>query len=625
MEKSNTSIAFCFLLILLHFNSFARSSITKDTVKRKGEDSSSRALINEVLPKIFIPDLNEPKAKHLYNPNNHLYNHNLQIIQEKQGFIWIISNNRLYRYDGLFLKEFDMGSGRENYTEVAFISRNNTVWVGQTYTSTISNRVDLTTWGACINQFDKITEKFRPYFIPLEKANKNFTDTKSDRYPFGFVQMKAIMEDRSGNILIVMNIGIYLFNLKTQEFTYLSLPPTTNNQNPLLIHFFEKGNSNDMWLGTSKGLYHYHAHRFTHYQHNPTDPNSLDHDFITGLHKDSAGTLWVLTENGLNKFIPAKNNFKRLSLNGRLQDIVGWNHVTDKAILLLYKKELYHNYPGAIPMAPRFGVSFLVNDIVKPSRDFIQKQILTWLSFPSLIIIVLSFAFYRYRIRQVRRQEQLKTSFEKQLAEVSITALRAQMNPHFLFNSLNSINNFIVKNKAEDAANYLTKFSRLIRLILTNSKLALVSLANELEAIRLYIQLENIRFNGRFSYSLEIQEGVDIEYFEIPPLLIQPYVENAIWHGLLHKEGKGHLKIKVYVQNAYLYVEVEDNGVGRKLAVELKSKSATKDKSMGMQITSERVEMLNKLKQQQATVEIIDQEDSNGNPLGTKVILKIPL
>ena len=204
-------------------------------------------------------------------------------------------------------------------------------------------------------------------------------------------------------------------------------------------------------------------------------------------------------------------------------------------------------------------------------------------------------------------------------------ALRAQMNPHFLFNSLNSINHFIVKNKPEEAAEYLTKFSRLIRLILTNSKLTAVPLANEIEAVRLYLQLEKIRFNNRFDYSIEVEEGVDVDYFEIPPLLIQPYIENAIWHGLLHKEEKGHLKLLLYVQDPYLFVIVEDNGVGRRKAQEQKSKSATKDKSMGMQITAERVDLLNQLKQQQATVEIIDMEDQDGNPSGTKVIMRIPI
>jgi LytS/YehU family sensor histidine kinase len=232
---------------------------------------------------------------------------------------------------------------------------------------------------------------------------------------------------------------------------------------------------------------------------------------------------------------------------------------------------------------------------------------------------------YNYRIKQVRHEEQLKASFEKQLAEVSMMALRAQMNPHFLFNSLNSINHYIIRSKPEEASEYLTKFSRLIRLILTNSKSATVPLAKELEAIRLYIQLERIRFTNGFEYSIEINEGVDIEYIEIPPLLIQPYVENAIWHGLLHKGGEGHLWLQVYIQHDFLYCVIKDDGIGRKKAQALKSKSSTGHKSMGLQITSDRVAIINKITQKEASVEIIDLEDQEGNPTGTKVVLIIPV
>jgi LytS/YehU family sensor histidine kinase len=279
----------------------------------------------------------------------------------------------------------------------------------------------------------------------------------------------------------------------------------------------------------------------------------------------------------------------------------GWNYETGKAIKYQFEGEAY------------------TGQIIVQDDPYERERLLMILLTSLIIIMVLSFVFYRYRMKQLR----LKASFDKQLAEVSMIALRAQMNPHFLFNSLNSINNFIVKNKPEEAAEYLTKFSRLIRQILTNSKSPTVPLANELEAVRLYIQLENIRFNHRFDYNIAVGEGVDVAYFEIAPLLIQPYVENAIWHGLLHKEGPGQLKLQVYVEESFLYVVIEDNGVGRKKAQEMKSKSATKDKSMGMQITSDRVDMLNKLKSQQARVEIIDLVDQQGNPSGTRVVLKI--
>ncbi len=143
-------------------------------------------------------------------------------------------------------------------------------------------------------------------------------------------------------------------------------------------------------------------------------------------------------------------------------------------------------------------------------------------------------------------KKSLKTEFNKKLADVEMTALRAQMNPHFLFNCLNSINRFIVRNDAETASNYLTKFSRLIRLILQNSKSSTITLRNELEALKLYIELEEMRFENRFDYSIHVDDNIEVEFVEVPPLLLQPYVENAIWHGLMHKESKGKLTIDDY-------------------------------------------------------------------------------
>jgi streptogramin lyase len=265
------------------------------------------------------------------------------------------------------------------------------------------------------------------------------------------------------------------------------------------------------------------------------------------------------------------------------------------------------------------GVSLLVT--IRP--PYYQ----TWW-FRMLIFVAiagLAYAFYRYRIGQVRHEEQLKAAFDKQLAEVSMMALRAQMNPHFLFNSLNSINHFIVRNRAEEASEYLTKFSRLIRLILSNSQNPTVALAKELEALRLYIQMEQLRFENRFEYVIDIEESLETEFIDIPPMLLQPYVENAIWHGLLHKETPGRLLLQVYRKEAFLYCLIEDNGVGRRKAAELKSKSVTSNKSLGMQITSSRVAMLNRLTQGEASVQITDLSDQMGNATGTRVVMKIPI
>ena len=222
-------------------------------------------------------------------------------------------------------------------------------------------------------------------------------------------------------------------------------------------------------------------------------------------------------------------------------------------------------------------------------------------------------------------KEQKLADYKSRAADLEMMALRAQMNPHFIFNCLNSINRFILKNEPEAASDYLTKFSKLIRLILQNSQAKSVCLENELEALRLYLEMEVSRFEDRFVYEINYEQDLEIEHLEVPPLIIQPYVENAIWHGLMHKGDKGNLSIELHRDNTTLFCRITDDGIGRKRAGELKSKSASKNKSLGMQITAHRLALINALNTKAATVEVTDLVDSSGEPCGTSVLLKIPI
>ncbi len=223
------------------------------------------------------------------------------------------------------------------------------------------------------------------------------------------------------------------------------------------------------------------------------------------------------------------------------------------------------------------------------------------------------------------KKEQELAAYQSRMVVLEMQALRAQMNPHFIFNCLNSINRFILKNESEAASDYLTKFSKLIRLILQNSQYTSVSLDKELEALRLYIEMEVLRFDHQFTYEILLDPYMEVEELELPPLVIQPYVENAIWHGLMHKSDKGHLLIELRVEQHLLFCQITDNGIGRQRAAMLKSKSASKNKSLGMQITSHRLELINSLNEKETTVEVIDLVDPEGEACGTKVMLKIPL
>ncbi|MEL6942852.1 MAG: histidine kinase, partial [Bacteroidota bacterium] len=223
-------------------------------------------------------------------------------------------------------------------------------------------------------------------------------------------------------------------------------------------------------------------------------------------------------------------------------------------------------------------------------------------------------------------KSQVEAEFSRKIAEIEMTAQRAQMNPHFLFNVLNSIKLYMIQNDARTASKYLTKFSRLIRLILNNSKSAMIKLSEELNALQLYIEMENFRFNDKFDYEIRIDETIDVDEVDIPPMILQPYVENAIWHGLMHKEdARGLLKlsIKSNRKDGGLNFVIEDNGIGREKALQIKTRTANKHKSVGMEITKDRIAIANKLFNTNASVEIVDLKN-NTKATGTRVVVHLP-
>jgi hypothetical protein len=216
-----------------------------------------------------------------------------------------------------------------------------------------------------------------------------------------------------------------------------------------------------------------------------------------------------------------------------------------------------------------------------------------------------------------------QAELQQKVAELEMQALRAQMNPHFIFNCLNSINRFIFKNETKEASDYLTRFSRLIRMVLLHSQKKLVPLEDELEMLKLYLDMERLRFKNTFDYHITTTNAIENSSVFIPPLLLQPFCENAIWHGLMHKDGQGHLNIELNETDGILNCSITDDGVGREKAEEFKRKSAEKEKSMGLKITKERLSLLNQGTTGGTYYEIEDIINGNGEVAGTKVELKI--
>ncbi len=242
---------------------------------------------------------------------------------------------------------------------------------------------------------------------------------------------------------------------------------------------------------------------------------------------------------------------------------------------------------------------------LKFQRWFIISLIITI----SLLIFALLMMIQRARIQ--RRHNMY----------LDLKSLRTRMNPHFIFNALNSINGFIAKNEELNANKYLVQFSTLMRSILDNSDLDFISLAKEIEILNLYLQLEHMRFADKFSYEIKVGQDLDVENFNIPPMIIQPFIENAIWHGLRYKESGGKLLLSIESEGAFVKILIEDNGIGRQKSKELKTKNQQINKSTGIITTQKRLEIISKIYNRAIRQQISDLQ-INGE--GTRVEIWLP-
>ncbi len=235
-----------------------------------------------------------------------------------------------------------------------------------------------------------------------------------------------------------------------------------------------------------------------------------------------------------------------------------------------------------------------------------QKWVIYSLILGLIMLGLATFFFYRSN-----QQQKLANNL------LALKSLRSQMNPHFIFNALNSVNNYIAKSDERSANRYLSEFSTLMRSVLENSEEDFIPLDKELELLQLYVKLEHSRFPDKFEYKIEVDQYVDVAAFEIPPMLLQPYIENAIWHGLRYKEEKGYLNIDLKQKNKdWIIITISDNGIGRKKSAQLKTQNQKKQKSKGMGNIKKRVAILNDMYKNKVDVHISDLK-SDGT--GTKV------
>ena len=263
----------------------------------------------------------------------------------------------------------------------------------------------------------------------------------------------------------------------------------------------------------------------------------------------------------------------------------------------------------------------VINDLGKKNKEVSKrlnrsrKSLYFTLSLLFLLVVLGFILYQQYKLNNRRKVMNLEQSL-----------LRAQMNPHFIFNSLNSIKLFIIHNRSKDAISFLSKFAKLIRAILNSTKEKEMSLREELEMIKLYVSIENTRLSDSINFELKVDENIDLDKVKIPSFLTQPFIENALWHGLSQKkEYERKLSISIKKQdNKTILIEIEDNGIGRKRAMEIKKSKIFNKKSIGIDLSSQRLKFFTKSMSKDYTIRFKDLFDKNKQPAGTKVIIEIP-
>ncbi len=250
------------------------------------------------------------------------------------------------------------------------------------------------------------------------------------------------------------------------------------------------------------------------------------------------------------------------------------------------------------------------------NQELIQKnnRIQKWIIGSLILVAILLLLTAYYQYKNVRQQKYANNL-------LALKSLRTQMNPHFIFNALNSVNSFIATNDERTANKYLSDFSQLMRSVLENSEEDFIPLANEIDLLKMYTKLEHFRFKDKFDYDFSVDENIQMDDFVIPPMLLQPYVENAVWHGLRYKEEKGKLDIKFgKVSEDTVKIIIEDNGIGRKKSKAYKTENQKKQKSKGMGNIQKRISILNEMYKDKVDVFI---EDAFENDEGTRVVLML--
>ena len=520
-------------------------------------------------------------------------------------------------------------------------------------------------WG--LYRYNKVTNEITNYLRNSPNPAWRVSSTK----------VNDLHMDREGNLWIATSRGLNL--LKSDSDSIIIIEDQEGLPNNHITSIIEDLNEN-IWMGTYDGLsmYSKNTGTFTHFDRSD---GLINANFIPrSCFRDEEGILYFGGDNGIDFFNPQSMGINTIPPDVYLSKVSVNNSpvstgVAPENIKFLefdYKQKIIEIELLALHLtAPQSNTyAYRVSNISKEWVDLGTNRTITlanpnpgkynievkaansdgiWSTPKELILITISPPFwftwwfillsiilllvvlralYQYRTGQIRKEERLKGTFEKRIAQLEMKALRAQMNPHFLFNSLNSIKSLISAGESVKATEYVTRFSQLIRQVLSNSEQPLVRLEEDLEALRLYLTIERLRFQN-FEYEIKVDEDVNTDFSEVPPLLLQPYVENAIWHGLMHKT-KGDRKVTICISrdHDFLVMQVADNGIGRERARHIKMRGGSRKGGMGMRVTRDRIKLLRDFYGQEASVEVEDlmtAEDGVSKATGTRVTVRIPV
>lgn len=592
-----------------------------------GTDNSVIQYDGKSFKKLSIPEL---------YPTDHV----AQILEDRKHNLWLGIKNAVIKYNGKSSERMQLNKVIENnkvYVYALAEDKAGTIWIGSylgglfAYNGKTLERKNNWLGYKGNNYMSIFTDKDdRIYFATFDGIYINdhgksihFSEKNGLRSDLIYV---AGLANNDNDLWICTNQGVNKLDLKTYYSTgekriqfyektdgFIGVESNTNA--------FYKDKDEVLWFGTIKGLMRYDPKAF--YENTSESKTS-----ITGFklfYKDTLlsqhAVLNAYDNNITFEYIgicltnPSKVKYTYI-LEGFDN---GWSPPTQST------SAKYANLP---PGMYTFKVKSCNNEgkwntapvifsfSIKPpfwNRGWFYTLIV-------FILFLVGYAILKYRENLVKRKEEVRTK----MADNELKVLRAQMNPHFIFNALNSIQHFIINRDEDGATKYLNKFAKLIRSILHNTENATISLKEEIDGLKLYIELEVLRFENKFDYTVYVEN--DLDFYEIPTMLIQPYVENAILHGLVPKKQKGRLEVRVTLVNDFIVCTITDDGIGRKAAEQdysLVKKAG--HKSMAMKITHDRLELLNNIHHSALSVNITDLVDANGQPCGTKVELFIPV